>query len=525
VSPGTRQSSPDGGSGDPVSTRRNRPQESGSQRDITIFLLLYAAIVVTVAAMSVAPSVPFVLILGVIGIGLCLGSIWHGAILVLLVTMLLPIIFAVRLGGSSFTFGRILLFALTVGWLVNIKRPDRPIRPRRTPLDAPMAVILVGLVTSTVANLPRFNTIELAGAIRKISLFAVDYFLLFWIVVTVLRDEQRLRLFLRILAGAIAFTAALGLVEHFTGRNVFEYVVPVLPRSLGRVVTGVAKGSVLVRGRVSRVHSTFEQPLAFGIVLAMGLPLTTVFGFIESQRRWRVAWAGATLFIASAILFTASRSIYILAAATFVTLVLALPERRLRITAGVAAVGVLALFLAQHDVRETMIQFFQPRRGPQLEASLQHRVEDINPVLARVNHSPIFGYGPRTFAPDELRTSHLLDNPDNLTLDNAYLGELAEGGVVGFLALVLLLMTAYVSGWRAYRRVSEPNAKLTRLGLVLVVQNWILMGFVADIYGFNAPPKLFFALLAALAVTRAEHRSTAQTRYAEAEDRHLLPPI
>jgi O-antigen ligase len=172
-----------------------------------------------------------------------------------------------------------------------------------------------------------------------------------------------------------------------------------------------------------------------------------------------------------------------------------------------------------------MIQFFQPRRGPQLEASLQHRVEDINPVLARVNHNPLFGYGPRTFAPDELRTSHLLDNPDNLTLDNAYLGGLAEGGVLGALALLTLLMTAYVSGWRAYRWAPDRDAKLVRLGLVLVVQNWILMGFVADIYGFNAPPKIFFALLAALAVARTESGWDLAAHYPTADDRHLLPQM
>lgn len=461
--------------------------------------------VVLVGAGRISSTLPVVLVVAVVAVLIVVSEPWHGLLIVLAATALLPVPFSVHVGPVTASVGRVLGWALALGWLAARSRADRPVRRRRTPLDIPILLLIGAMVLSTIANIPSYGSGELGGAIRKLAVFGIDYALLFWIAVSVLHERGRVERLLRYIAGLAILAAVLGLVERATGQNVFSLLAPVLPPGVNELIREIGKSSTegLARGGLVRIRSTFEGPLPFGIVLLFGLPLSVTFALIGQTYRTRMLWVLGASAIGASLLLTASRSVYLLGAFTIVALLVLLPDRSARIAVVAAGAAIATLFLVQGDVRKTMLVFFQPEHGVVLEGSLQARVDDYTPVLGLVSHKPLLGYGPRTFAKDTLQSTGRVDNPENLVLDNVYLGQLAEGGVIGLLMLGGFSVACVVVALRARRAAITREELYIGSAMVAVVVSWVSMGFAADVYTFNAPPRLFFAALAALAITRA----------------------
>jgi hypothetical protein len=468
---------------------------------------MLAAVALAVAvsvAVLVSPVVGLVLVLGVGAFLFVVANPRYGIIAVLAAIMLIPEPFNVAAGPVTVSAGRVLLWTLELGWLLQLRNRKRPFTPRGSPFDVPIMVALVTMVLSLVVNVPLLDGVGFIGAMRQTLVFAVDLFLFFFVVHSVLRTVADVEWILRIVAGLIAFTAVLGLVEHLTGQNVFEYITPYLPSRFQEIFDGIARGSAegLARGHLSRVRSTFEGPLTFGTVLVLGLPLCLAFTVTARSLRDRWPWIIATAAVSAALLLTASRACYLAAALTFVLFVAFAPDNRVRLQASLVGLAVVCLLLSQPTVRDTMGAFLQVQRGGVVEGSVQSRLDDYGPVLSLVAKKPFFGYAPRSFATDALQHNNLLAGRTDLTLDNAYLLTLAETGAVGLLGLAFLLFSGVASAWRAIWATADRARRTLCVALFTAMVSWVLMGFAADVYLFGAPPRLFIVLLAAIAAMR-----------------------
>lgn len=479
-----------------------RLPEARNRRILIGLGALYVLIAAVALMTTLAPIVPVLFLAMGVGLLAAGGSTWHALLVVLGFIMFVPILFSVRIGGVSVSFARTLYWAVAIGWLANMRRRDRDFTIQRSPFDMAMLAVVASMTLATVMNLPLMSNQEVLGALRRVALFAVDFFLLFVIVLSALHRPGRTERMMKIFTLLVTATAVVGLIEHILGRSIFEDVAKVLPPAVGRTLTEVVQSTPRARGFINRVRSTLEHPLAFGIVLNMALPMAAVFAMRAKQNRARVGWVVTALLIGSAILLTAGRSIYALAGLTFLTMLVLLPDRRARLGVFALALMIGALFVSQSDVRRTMFSFFKPYRGGVLEGSINSRVLDYRPVLERVEQKPIAGWGPRTFSRPSLARNNLVPDPVNMVLDNTYLGHLAETGVIGLLALLSLMAVVYATAWRSLRLAPDRDSYLFRLGLLIAAQNWILMGFAADTYNFNAPPRLFSFIMAAIAAER-----------------------
>jgi hypothetical protein len=463
---------------------------------------LLVSLAVTGIYLPLGPSVPVAFVLAVIGLALTLGSPWHGLVMTICALTLLPLPFSIRAGPITLSFGRFLTFALVVGWLAQQRRPQRPYRAPRTPIGGPLLLLIGALLASTIWNLPRFIPLEFSGAIRRIALYVIEYALLTAITISVVRTHERLRRLTEIVTGLIVLTALFGLFEIVTGQNIFQFLSPLLPGGFGQFIRDIAQASVLTRGSITRVRSTFEQPLAFASVLLMGLPLALSLASSAVTQRSRRFWTAGTLLIGMSILYTASRSAYAIATVVVLLMMFLLPRDTGRRLVAASAGAVVVLFLLQPSVRDTMLQFINPTTANGvIEGSLNSRLTDYEPVLDKVADRPVFGYGPRSFFVDELVASNLLTDRA-IVLDNAYLLALVETGIVGLTALVYVLVTAATSAFRASRRALDQDVGIIAGGLFAAVVSWILMGFAADVYVFNAPPRLFFVVLGLVGAAR-----------------------
>ena len=454
----------------------------------------FAAATPSAAALSVFAAVALVLSV------IAFFSAWHGCMAAVVAITLLPQPFSVTIAGATVTVGRFILFVTLVGWFVQRRRPDLLSRPHSTPLDLFMLMVTATLLLSTISNLPRVSSVDLGAQLRKIGVFAVDFFIFYRVVFAVLYTRERALRFLRFVTGLIAVTAVLGLVERASGRNIFEQLSPILPSRVNQNISELAEAANLHRGSISRLHSTFEQPLIFAVVLLLGIPLAMAFMFAARQLRARVLWGLSATAMATALLFTASRGAYLVLGTMMITMILLAPRGRVRISILVAAALLVAGASTSRDLRTTMVDYLSTTaRGSRLEGSLQSRVDAFVLTSDLLSDRPFLGYGPGSFAPGSATSSRVISH----VLDDAYLEHTGETGAVGILALVGLLFASFVMAVRFKRRATTYEDALVGLAFIAAIQAWILFSFFADVYVFNAPPRLFFALLAALAVLRA----------------------
>ncbi len=452
----------------------------------------------------IAPSLPVAVLVGLAAVGICLCSPWAGLLLVVLTTFLVPVPFSYHVGGTTLTAGRLVFFAALAGWVIQSRRHPRPTFRSPNPLDLPLLLWLAITVVAAVVNITALTNYEVSGAIRRVLTDGLDYLLPFWLTVGLLgRRPDRIRSLLEWMAGLGGFTGVLAVVEFFTHRNIFTFLHPVLPAATNQYIDQLTASGTLVRSGIFRVHSTFEQPLIFGTVEALMLPIGLALAINARDRRARLGWSVTGLVMMAGMLFTASRATYLLLLLSLV-MTAALNWRRAGWQIVFMLVGVTALAVIQPNVRTQLVSSFHNRPGTELHNSLEHRLHDIGPTLAAVGRRPVVGYGPRTFESDELALSNRLPPPANTILDDAYLGQLGEGGLLGLLSLILILVVAATGAGRSRTRAVDPGQRALRAALLIAVVNWALMSAVADVYTFNAPPRLFFILLGVIATWRIQ---------------------
>lgn len=469
------------------------------------FTVTAVVLLIGVTLASAVPVLPLMLVLAAAAVVLAVTSPWYGLLAIVLATFLLPVPFSYHLGGTTLTVARMVTIVVAAGWYMQHRRPDGPTQREATPFDTALVALLVVAALSTVVNLSSLTGYEAAGAVRSIVTILVDYLLPFALTVAVLwKRPARTDGLVRLLVGLGGLCGLLAVIEFVTHENVFQFLHPILPARTNATIAAEAQSAVLSRGAFFRVHSTFEQPLILGAVLAMVLPLGLALAARARRPLERWGWSLAVLLMIAGILFTASRAAYLLLLGSIVLMAVLAgrgDSRRLFVWLSLILIAIGALVPA---VRHQVAASFQNRSGTQLHNSLQHRLDDLGPTLTAAATHPLLGFGPRTFAQDELDRSHRLAPPANDVLDDTYLGTLAEEGIAGIAALALVLVTAVVAAARSVRRAPDPGSRLVRAGLLTAVVNWILIGFVADTYTFNAPPRIFFVLLAVIAVTRLE---------------------
>ena len=491
-------------------------------QSVAVLTALALAIVLGTAAAPSGVALPLFAIVLVGAMVVAAANLQYGLVVGLTAVALLPAPFSVRVAGATLTAGRVLLLATLLGWFTQRRRAGME-RPRSTPLDLFMGVLIGAQLASFIVNLPAEHGSVMSGAISRVGVFAVDFFLLYRVVTVAFRQRSQAIRFVRYLTGLITVIAALGLVEWVTGRNVFEFLSPVLPGRVNRSIAALADAAVLQRGAISRIHSTLGHPLALAVLLLIALPLAAAFALGAESTAARVRWTVASVTISTAILFTASRGAYLILVPMFLTMVVLAPDRRARASLAMVTGGFVVLALLIPDVRGTMTYHLRSLTAPSARgASIEHRTSAYGATVELLADRPVFGFGPGTFTASELRQNRLLsDRVEVPVLDNGYLELVAETGAIGAVSVIGFLFAAALMTYRVYRSAVTRRDRLLGAALVTSVEAWILFAFFADVYGYGAPPRVFFALLGVVAVLRT-HPPARRRRPLMARQRPLV---
>jgi O-antigen ligase len=221
--------------------------------------------------------------------------------------------------------------------------------------------------------------------------------------------------------------ATLGLVQFATGHSFVDAL------SIPGLTATQDFSAVTSRSGFTRSAGTAMSPLEYAAALSMILPLALTHALYGAPSRGRPAWLNSRLgrwlpaaLITLAMVLSTSRSA-LLGLAVGVGMLFPSWRRSVRIgmsAAGLAVVAAVSVLVP--GMIGTMRNMFS---GVSNDPSTQSRTGSYELAMHFVGQSPVLGRGFGTFL------------PQYRILDNEYLLLLVEMGVLGFLAVVNLMLT------------------------------------------------------------------------------------
>ena len=286
-----------------------------------------------------------------------------------------------------------------------------------------------------------------------------------------IRDLARLRVFTSRLVVAVSLVALLGLVQFLTRELLIDRLhIPGL--------TSVPPTGLIERNGLPRPNGTSTHPIEYGVVLSMGFPLAVVHALWSPTHRW--LYRAALAVIAMDVFLSSSRSALVCAAISLLVLAASWPAA-LRLKALVAAAaGSLAVYVVVPGSLGATTRLFT---GAGDDPSIASRTGSYDLAGAFFSHSPWLGRGFGTFL------------PKYWIFDNAYLGLLVEGGLLGLGGLVaLVVVAAWAARTAARTQLRRADRQLAQGVLAAILSGAAGLAFF-DSFGFPQSAGCFFLLL------------------------------
>jgi O-antigen ligase len=266
----------------------------------------------------------------------------------------------------------------------------------------------------------------------------------------------------------------------------------------------------------ARWSSTFYWPNPFAAFLLLVLPLTLVRALRAPTTRVALAHGAATVLFAIALVFTYSRGAWAAGLLALIATAIVLRPVRWRtaaLRAGVIALAVVGcVWILGRAVRSGTTNAVAARAASLADAgdasAHGHYLFWIGALEIFRDH-PIVGTGPNTFgaiyASYQREVNYYARDAHSLYLQTA-----SDMGVVGLLALAVLLVWAGRAWWRMLRRARDDGEYTLIAGVGLGLLAFLIHNAVDMDWSFPANPATAFALAGVLArVTVDQHRSDA----------------
>jgi O-antigen ligase len=292
------------------------------------------------------------------------------------------------------------------------------------------------------------------------------------------RGCDRLDLVLKTVTAIGAFVAVIGILQFLFDLDLTQYF------KLPGLRSTSEDGFIFERSALRRVTGTTGNPVEFGVVCAMLLPLAVHFatkagGRAHPARRW---WLCAGL-IAAGLMFSISRSAVVGAAAAGVVLFLGWPGRR-RTRAVLAGLGFLALIKVIAPGLLGAIYGLFANIGN--DSSVQYRTHDYGTAYTEIAKHLWLGRGPGTWYA-----------PKHQWFDNQYLLSLVEVGVIGLVAFMGIFLAGIYAALRARFMSSDPADRDLGLTLVAMLVVPIVTCATFDFASFKTVTALAFLIAGA----------------------------
>ena len=172
---------------------------------------------------------------------------------------------------------RVAVALVLLVWMASLLVDPR-VRLRRTPLDAPVALIVAASLGSVAVNFGRVA--PLAPAVLKGVTLFLSFIIFFYFISSVVTSVASVVVVTKFIVSGVAVVAFFAIVEQRTGFNVFDHVRSVFPFVQ-------FEGSITsVRFGLIRAVGSADHPIALGVLFAMALPLGVALARSLSRAWW-----------------------------------------------------------------------------------------------------------------------------------------------------------------------------------------------------------------------------------------------
>jgi O-antigen ligase len=404
-------------------------------------------------------------------------------VLLVVVILVIPVRRYTLPGGLPFELEpyRLLLAIMFVGWFGALL-VDRRVMLRRSGLEAPLLLLVTGIVGSLVANAARVSALE-ADVVKTLTFF-LSFLLVFWLVVSVVRTYAVIDLLIGVFVVGGTVLAVMSVVESRTGYNPFNQLASWLP-----ILELTEVPRVQGRGARLRAYASAEHAIALAAVLVMLVPLAVYLARRTGRRLWLLA---AALMVLGALATVSRTGVVMLLVVAFVMFRLRPRETRRVLPA------LLPLLIVVHvaipSTLGSLKSAFFPEGGLVAEQQAapgtygSGRLADLGPSLEEFGETPLFGQGFGTRITEWERANAPI-------LDNQWLGLLLETGAIGAFAFAWLILRSTRRLRRAARADSSPRGWLFA-GLAASTSAYGVGMFTYDALAFVQVTFVFFFVLA-----------------------------
>lgn len=420
------------------------------------------------------------------------GSIrWPAGLALLVLTILfIPINRYELPGGLPFQLEpyRILVAILVTLWIGSLLIDPR-VRLRTTGLEGPLLFIVAGAAASDMANPSHVSA--LASNVAKSLTFFVSFFLVVWMITSLVRTRGQIDSLLKLLVAGGAILAIAAMVERRTHYNVFNHLSTVMPFLRYQGIAVTANGEKLVRGGAVRAIGPSQHPIAFSVLFVLLLPLALYLAHRYRRGRW-VVMAGLLVL---GLFATASRT-GIVALVVIGGFYLALKPRAVVRLWPVLLAGVLGVQLLMPGALGNLRQEFFPKGGLIAnQADVQGDVGSASGRLAKAR--PAIDEWSRSALLGEGFGTRVTTGPTSNAriLDDQWLGTLLETGFIGFVGWLWLFVRSIRRLVRAAGRAAEDDSWLL-VGLAASSAAFGVSMIAYDAFSFVQTFFVFFILLA-----------------------------
>jgi hypothetical protein len=404
---------------------------------------------------------------------------------------------------------RLMIMFVALAWWTSLLI-DRRVRLRASGLEGPILLFAFAAVASVGVNDSSIAAAGVTTEVVKTLTFFASFFVLFYVVVSLVRSRAHLDRLIALLVGSGTVVALCAIVESRTNFNVFNHLGKAFPFLTYHDPSSVGlTTSTLDRSGRLRVFASAEHPIELAAVLVMLIPLAFYLAKVTGRRRWFLM-AGV---LGLGALATVSRTGVIMMVVAGLVLLWLRPADVKRFLP-LLVPAVCALYFALPHTLGTFYSAFFPKQGliaDQQQAGQQcqcGRLAEFGPAIREWSGHPLFGegFGSRIVSyADAVR----LGVKKARLLDDQWLGSLLETGVLGVAGLLWLFI-------RSIRRMSriarEDDGDDGWLGAALAASLFAFaIGMLTfDALGFVQVTITFFLLLALSGVLRNVH--LARTR-------------
>jgi hypothetical protein len=356
-----------------------------------------------------------------------------GFVVVVASMILIPASLQIRNPVTPYAlFTRVLVVALAIRLLFALRSGEVPRWAMRWTVVHTAFVVFLGAMF--IAGIVLADPSVAPGPMTAAAVLLLDQFVFFVVALACVRAIGDLRWVLGVVGSVLLVSAGIGIIEHFShgswGHFLFSHQVPSV----------TASDPLSARLDTVRVRAGAEYALQYGWVTAMLLPalLAWLAGSRMARQRWIPLAVLAVGVVVLADYWSYARTAF--AAIGLIALITAVAARNKRLmvfTGAGLALGVLLFILVsplQHG-------FVGLPSGP-----VDVRTERLPIILQIGLYHPLHGIGLGGLA------SYGLPNTDS-----TYLQLYGDGGIIGLVAGLALLVTAAVSCVRGFRATDRRD--------------------------------------------------------------------